>query len=67
MGKKHTPETIEKIKATRDYNMGRRSVSTPLGIFVSINAAARAHGCTAANIYVKLKRARDGYSYLEIA
>lgn len=65
MTKKHTPETIAKIKATRDYNMGRKAVSTPLGVFVSLNAAARAHGCTAANIYVKLKRGTDGYNYAD--
>jgi hypothetical protein len=64
MGKKHTPETIEKIRATRDYNMGRRTVATPLGVFVSINAAGRAHGCTAANIHYKLKKGLDGYYYV---
>lgn len=64
MGKKHTQETIDKIKATRDYNMGRRTVTTPLGIFVSINSAAKAHGCTAANIHYKLKNLKEGYSYV---
>lgn len=65
MGRKHTQETIDKIKATRDYSMGRRAVQTPKGVFVSINAAAREHGCTPANIYVKIKRATTGYTYLE--
>lgn len=61
--KKHTQETIDKIKATRNYDFAARTVITPLGKFKSINAAAKAHKCTAPNIFMKIKRGTEGYSY----